>query len=161
MVYRTLGLAHLALGNHQAALVSQKYFLAIAHMTNHLPGKFRALGNIGDVLIRTGEIDEASKMYQRQLALARQTRDRPMEAASCSALGLAHRLLKKFDKALGYHTQELTLRQEMQDLLGEARAHGTFICTLLDQAHFILFCFACFCSLARIRSFGSGAYGIM
>lgn len=105
--YCNLGLAHLALGNNAAALECQKYFLAIAHMTNHLPGKFRALGNIGDVLIRTGEIDEAGKMYQRQLALARQTRDRPMEAASCSALGLAHRLVKKFDKALGFHTQEV------------------------------------------------------
>lgn len=62
--YCNLGLAHLALGNHAAALECQKYFLAIAHMTNHLPGKFRALGNIGDVLIRTGEIDESAKMYQ-------------------------------------------------------------------------------------------------
>lgn len=65
-----------------------------------------------------------SQMYHRQLGLARQTRERTMEAAACGALGLAHRLLKKFDKALGYHTQELTLRQEMSELLGECRAHG-------------------------------------
>lgn len=47
-----------------------------------------------------------------------------MEATSYGALGLAHRLMKRFDKALGYHTQELTLRQEICDLLGECRAHG-------------------------------------
>lgn len=47
-----------------------------------------------------------------------------MEAAACGALGTAHRLLKRFDKALGYHTQELTLRQEMSDLSGECKAHG-------------------------------------
>lgn len=39
------GLAHLGLNNTSAALECQKYFLAIAHMTNHLAGKFRALGN--------------------------------------------------------------------------------------------------------------------
>lgn len=63
-------------------------------------------------------------MYQRQLGLARQARDRGMEAAACGALGLANRLLRRFDKALGFHTQELTLRQEMGELSGECRAHG-------------------------------------
>nr|CAD7396932.1 unnamed protein product [Timema cristinae] len=97
---------------------------AIAHMVKHLPGKFRALGNIGDVLIKMGEVEEAVKMYQRQLSFARQSHDRGMEAAAYGALGLGHRLLRRFDKALGYHTQELTLRQEMGDLKGECRAHG-------------------------------------
>lgn len=79
---------------------------------------FCLIGNIGDVLIRSGEIEEAAKMYQRQLALARQYRERAMEATSYGALGLAFRLMKKFDKALCYHTQELTLRQEINDMLG-------------------------------------------
>lgn len=70
--YCNLGLAHLALGNLETALECQKYFLAIAHMTQHLQGKFRALGNIGDVLIKMGDIEEAVKMYQRQLGFARQ-----------------------------------------------------------------------------------------
>lgn len=81
---------------------------------------FQSTGNIGDVLIRTGEIEDAAKMYQRQLALARQYRERTMEATSYGALGLANRLMKKFDKALGYHTQELTLRQEICDMLGKS-----------------------------------------
>lgn len=87
-------------------------------------GKYRALGNIGDVLIKMGQTEEAVKMYQRQLVLARGARDRGMEAAACGALGLAHRLLRRYDKALGHHTQELTLRQEMGDVSGECRAHG-------------------------------------
>lgn len=70
--YCNLGLAHLALGNLDTALECQKYFLAIAHMTQHLQGKFRALGNIGDVLIKMGDVEEAVKMYQRQLGFARQ-----------------------------------------------------------------------------------------
>lgn len=81
------------------------YVTAIAHMTKHLPGKFRALGNIGDVLIKMGDVEEALKMYQRQLSFARQGRDRGLEATAYGALGLGNRLLRCFDKALGYHTQ--------------------------------------------------------
>lgn len=103
--YCNLGLAHLALGNLETALECQKYFLAIAHMTQHLQGKFRALGNIGDVLIKMGDVEEAVKMYQRQLGFARQARDRSLEAAACGALGLARRLQRRLDAALGHHTQ--------------------------------------------------------
>ncbi|KAH8270576.1 hypothetical protein KR018_012028 [Drosophila ironensis] len=144
--YCNLGLAHLALGHTAAALECQQLFLAVAHATNQLPAKFRALGNIGDILIRTGShevtpydpsglvfqvnsffshpFQEAIKLYQRQLALARAAGDRSMEASACGALGLAHRLMRRWDKSLGHHTQELTLRQELGDLSGECRAHG-------------------------------------
>lgn len=97
---------------------------AIAHMTKNIAGKFRALGNIGDCLLRLGEIEEAVKMHQRQLNLARQAADRGLEAAAYGALGLSHRASRSYDKALGFHTQELTLRQESGDLRGECRAHG-------------------------------------
>lgn len=122
--YCNLGLSHLSLGNNEIALECQKYFLAIAHMTNNTTGKFRALGNIGDVLIKIGDLEEAGKMFHRQLGIARQSRERLLEATACAALGLVHRLMKKYDKALGYHTQELTLRQELGDLQGECKAHG-------------------------------------
>ena len=46
---------------------------------------------------------------------------------------LAQRLLKCFDKNLGYHTQELTIRQEMGDVKGECKAHGH-----LDAVHISL-----------------------
>lgn len=71
----------------------------------YLQGKFRALGNIGDVLMKMRNYDEAVKVYQKQLVLAKHSRDKVLEASAYGALGLAHRLLKCFDKALGYHTQ--------------------------------------------------------
>lgn len=37
--YCNLGLAHLALGQLETSLECQKYFLAIAHMTQNVPGK--------------------------------------------------------------------------------------------------------------------------
>lgn len=97
----------------------------IFHLHLIFPGKFRALGNIGDVLLKQTNTDEAIKMYQRQLALARSAQERGMESQACGSLGLAHRLLRRFDKALGFHTQELTLRQEIGDVSGECKAHGS------------------------------------
>jgi tetratricopeptide (TPR) repeat protein len=80
-------------------------FAAISHMTKNVAGKFRALGNMGDVLARSGSLEDAVRMYARQLALARAAGDRALEAAAYGALGRAHRMLRCFDKALGYHTQ--------------------------------------------------------
>lgn len=107
-------------------------------MTNNNNGKFRALGNIGDVLIKMGDLDEASKMFQRQLQIARQLRDRNLEASACGSLGLVNRLMRKFDKALGFHTQELTLRQEMADILGETRCHQSLGAVHMAIGNFIL-----------------------
>jgi quinolinate synthase len=47
-----------------------------------------------------------------------------MMASANGALGSAHRVLTQYDKALAYHTQELSIRQDMNDLKGECRAHG-------------------------------------
>ena len=82
--YCNLGLAHLALGNPDTAL---KYFLALAHMMKHLQGKFRALGNIGDVFMKMKNLSEAVKVYQKQLVLAKQSRDIVLEASAYGALG--------------------------------------------------------------------------
>ena len=105
-------------------------------MTKNHIGKFRALGNIGDCLLRLGEIDEAIKMHQRQLNLAREASDRSLEASAYGALGIAHRVTKNLDKALGFHTQELTLRQEASDLRGECRAHGNLGAVHMALGHY-------------------------
>lgn len=81
------------------------FYLAISHMTKSLLAKLRALGNIGDILIKMNDTEEALKMYHRQFTLARQIRDTNMEAAACSSLGLANRYVKCYDKALSYHCQ--------------------------------------------------------
>lgn len=74
-------------------------------MTKNLPGKFRAIGNIGDILMKMGNVEEAIKMYQRQMSFARQGPDRALEASAFGNLGHANRLLKFYDKALAFHTQ--------------------------------------------------------
>ena len=77
-------------------------------MMKHSQAQFRALGNMGDVLLKTtedGTTAEAVAVYGRQLALAKQLRDRGFEAAAFGSLGVCHRRAGQFDKALGCHTQ--------------------------------------------------------
>nr|CAH0103229.1 unnamed protein product [Daphnia galeata] len=122
--YCNLGLSHLALGNMETALECQRYFLTITHITKHAVGKFRALGNIGDLMLKMNQSEESVNIYQKQLQLAKQMREKGMEASSYAALAIAHRHMGYQDKALGCYTQELTLRQETGDVRGECRAHG-------------------------------------
>jgi hypothetical protein len=67
--------------------------------------RFRALGNVGDVLLRMGRADEAAAAHHKQLALAKAAKDKGLEAAAFGALGNAARHDKKLDKALAFHTQ--------------------------------------------------------
>lgn len=53
-----------------------------------------------------------------------QVKDRRMEACAYAALGATYRLVQKYDKALGYHTQELEVYQELGNTSGECKAHG-------------------------------------
>ena len=80
-------------------------FSAIAQVSKHNQAKFRALSNMGDVLIKMNNHEEAIKVYQKQLALAKQSQDKVSEASAFGWLGVSHRLLKRFDKSLGFHTQ--------------------------------------------------------
>lgn len=60
--YCNLGLAKAAVGDFQAALDCQRRFLTIAQVSRDIQGKFRALGNIGDVFMRMGNGQEAVKV---------------------------------------------------------------------------------------------------
>lgn len=74
-------------------------------MSKHNQAKFRALTNMGDVLIKMNSLEEAIKVYQKQLTLSKQIQDKMFEASAFGWLGVCHRLLKRFDKSLGFHTQ--------------------------------------------------------
>jgi hypothetical protein len=71
----------------------------------HNHAKFRALGNLGDVLAKMGNHEESIGVYTKQLSLAKQIRDKGFEAGAYGSLGVCHRHAKQFDKALGFHTQ--------------------------------------------------------
>lgn len=67
-----LGLAYKSLGECSIALEYQYNFLQITHSIKNIPGKFRAMGNIGDILINMHNMEQAIVLYNQQLKLAKQ-----------------------------------------------------------------------------------------
>uniref|UniRef100_A0A8C4YXE9 Tetratricopeptide repeat domain 28 n=1 Tax=Gadus morhua TaxID=8049 RepID=A0A8C4YXE9_GADMO len=149
--YCNLGLAFKALGDFAKAEECQKYLLSLAQSLNNAQARFRALGNLGDIFVCKKDVTGAIQFYEQQLALAHQVRSvthlvltcsalqftivfpfvqmffgpkKYAEACAYAALGATYRLVHKYDKALGYHTQELEVYQELGDLPGECKAHG-------------------------------------
>ena len=104
--YCNLGLAYLALEQYQQALDCQKHFLTVSETLTDdgviINNKFRALGNIGDVLMKMQRSDEAMKMYHSQLNLAKSVHNLEMEAQACATLGFAYKAQKAYTKALRY-----------------------------------------------------------
>ena len=49
---------------------------AISQVSKDLPARFRAFSNMGEVLLKMDNLDEAVKVYQKQLALAKQINDK-------------------------------------------------------------------------------------
>ena len=85
-------------------------------MMKHSQAQFRALGNMGDVLLKTEDGSSASEavaVYGRQLALAKQLRDRGFEAAAFGSLGVCHRRAGQFDKALAYMDKAVKVRTKL------------------------------------------------
>lgn len=54
--------------------------------------------------------------------MARQLKDRAIEAQSCYSLGNTYTLLQDYEKAIDYHLKHLTIAQELNDRIGEGRA---------------------------------------
>ncbi len=77
----------------------------------HGAARFRAFGNLAEVMTKMGNTDEAIGVYQKQLSLSKQSRDKRFEASAYGSLGVCHRMAKQFDKALGYHTQVNTMAE--------------------------------------------------
>ena len=95
-------LLNISLGIHAFIKV---FISALTQVMKHGAARFRAFGNMADVLMKMGKSDEAISIYQKQLMLSKQSRDKRFEASAYGSLGVCHRMAKHFDKSLGYHTQ--------------------------------------------------------
>ncbi|RVE66183.1 hypothetical protein OJAV_G00124190 [Oryzias javanicus] len=150
--YCNLGLAYKALGEFSKAEECQRSLLCAAQALDHTQAVFRAFGNLGDVCVCRGDLPGAVKFYQQQLTLAQKAGNRRMEADAFSALGSAHRLLRRVP-ALGhlaavhmglgdyatafqcYETQ-LGLAQGLRDPSLEAQVHGNMGITKMNMGVF-------------------------
>ncbi|XP_078721568.1 uncharacterized protein LOC144937884 isoform X4 [Lampetra fluviatilis] len=67
---------------------------------------------------------------RKTLQLARQLRERAVEAQACYSLGNTCTLMQDYCRAVEFHLKHLAIAQELQDRVGEARA-----CFSLGNAH--------------------------
>ena len=63
-------------------------FSAITQVMKHGAARFRAFGNIADVLMKMENLEEANGVYQKQLILSKQSRDKRFEASAFGSLGV-------------------------------------------------------------------------
>ena len=78
---------------------------ALSQSAKQHEDRFRALGNLGEVLLKMSSTDEALKAFAKQLILSKQLKNKKLEAVAFGSLGVGHRIAKQFDKSLGFHTQ--------------------------------------------------------
>lgn len=91
------GLAHSALGNYMEALECQKNYLCTCQEDSS--NKMRALSNIGDVLTKMKKFDEAIKIFEKQVSIARSVGDVLNEANAFAALTICQKQADNFEKA--------------------------------------------------------------
>ncbi len=112
-----------AKANYNKALDCQKYFLCTSQ--GNAVNKLRAMSNIGDVLTRIKQFNDAIKMFEKQLSLARSLGD-VMNESQCFYISwkLSEICRKLRERATLYYKQELMFRQTANDLQGEVNALG-------------------------------------
>ncbi|XP_040854820.1 G-protein-signaling modulator 2 isoform X2 [Ochotona curzoniae] len=130
------------LGNFDEAIVCCQRHLDISRELNDKVGEARALYNLGNVYHAKGKsfgcpgpqdvgefpeevrnaLQAAVDFYEKTLLLARQLKDRAVEAQSCYSLGNTYTLLQDYEKAIDYHLKHLAIARELNDRIGEGRA---------------------------------------
>jgi tetratricopeptide (TPR) repeat protein len=81
-----------------------------------------ALGNLGNVRVERGELNEAEEHFKQALKIQRDIGDRLGEAAVLGNLGIVYRYLGDLDKAEDHHKQALNIASDIGDRLCEANA---------------------------------------
>jgi tetratricopeptide (TPR) repeat protein len=92
----------------------------IAKESNDKEGLSSALGNMGIVYGRKGELDKALEQFQLALKINREIGDREGEAKSLGSMGNVYLIKGELDKALGYFQPALKIHREIGDRQGEA-----------------------------------------
>nr|CAB3267334.1 tetratricopeptide repeat protein 28 [Phallusia mammillata] len=142
--YCNLGLARKELGQHELAFDCQNLFLTLSTELKSTRGKFKALGNLGDIFVAKQELNQATGFYQQQLALAEQSNDSVLIAQACASLGTTLRGLGHLEQAAEIHTREVNIyRNSVKESKVEYKAQGRLGATLtaLEQYRSALVCY--------------------
>lgn len=89
------------------------------------PSDISAWNQLGNLYLRTGQLDEATEMFRRVGELASST-DRPKKwmAIRYGNLGIVHRIRGELDQAIQMHEKSLTIETELGRKEGMASQYG-------------------------------------
>lgn len=130
--YCYLGLSRFALGHLDQALECQKFYLIAAQ--GDAPSKLQAMEHIADILVRQGKCDEAMRLLQKHLTLAQSLEDAKYQANSFESLGQCQKKVENYEEAAVYFKQELLLRAQVKDILGEISALGELLFEIYGES---------------------------
>ena len=86
----------------------------------HVRGIAIVLGNMGELYMLLGEMDEAKGIIERALALSRETRHLPTIGQALGSLANHSSLSGKFDQAIEYAREALKIEEELKDPAAQA-----------------------------------------
>jgi DNA-binding SARP family transcriptional activator/tetratricopeptide (TPR) repeat protein len=106
------------------ALTVAGHALDAARRTGDRAAEATALGQIGDVDLQQGRLQQAAARYRQSLAMSREAGDRTEEARALNRVGLMETELGHYDRAARHAQEAIAISRSIRDRLGEARALG-------------------------------------
>lgn len=131
-IFNNIGMAYEAMGENAKAIDYLNRARAVAEKVKFQPRVASALTELGNIHLRAGEIDAASKSYQQSLDLAVALHDKSEQARALTGLAKVARTQKDFGAALERAKQAVEIYQSLQEHDSRARAK-TLVGQLLNS----------------------------
>ena len=121
MAYKCLTAVHKAMENLQEARVCAEKRLALSNDVEDAV-KCEAYGELGDIHLSMGNVDQAMSYFESQQKVAKESRNIEAEINALGGLGRVHEKNGTFEKALNFHNLEYELCEKSASLEAEGKA---------------------------------------
>ena len=121
IAYKCLTTVHKAMDNLQEARVCTEKRLVLADEVEDAV-KCEAYGELGDIHLSMGNVDQAISYFESQQKVAKESRNIEAEINALGGLGRVHEKSGSFDKSLKFHGMEYELSEKSANLEAEGKA---------------------------------------
>jgi len=121
MAYKCLTTVYRAMDNLQEARVCAEKRLALSNEVEDAV-KCEAYGELGDIHLSMGNVEQAMSYFQNQQEVAKESRNIEAEINALGGLGRVHEKNGTFEKALSFHSLEYELCEKSASLEAEGKA---------------------------------------